>query len=153
MTVADHVQKVMKPNFAASWDEVGEENELEDTYALSTMKTLEGTHNQNQTKKQNKIKIVINETVLIEFISIAYVCTIAEAVKNIIQFMGMQPCERSDKVPEDKSAHTLYLAGVFRGGHDVLVRAKLALSEGVTMQITVRSTDAHVSEIIASCVG
>ena len=42
MTVADHVQKVMKPNFAASWDEVGEENELEDTYALSTMKTLEG---------------------------------------------------------------------------------------------------------------
>ena len=43
VTVADHVQKVMKPNFAASWDEVGEENELEDTYALSTMKTLEGT--------------------------------------------------------------------------------------------------------------
>ena len=42
MTVADHVQKVMKPNFAASWDEVGEENELEDTYSLSTMKTLEG---------------------------------------------------------------------------------------------------------------
>ena len=42
VTVADHVQKVMKPNFAASWDEVGEENELEDTYALSTMKTLEG---------------------------------------------------------------------------------------------------------------
>ena len=70
--MADHVQKVMKPNFAASWDEVGEENELEDTYALSTMKTLEGTHKQNQTKK-NKIKIVINETVLIEFISIAYV--------------------------------------------------------------------------------
>ncbi len=42
MTVADHVQKVMKPNFAASWEEIGEANELEDTYALSTMKTLEG---------------------------------------------------------------------------------------------------------------
>ena len=42
--MADHVQKVMKPNFAASWDEVGEENELEDTYALSTMKTLEGMY-------------------------------------------------------------------------------------------------------------
>ena len=71
--MADHVQKVMKPNFAASWDEVGEENELEDTYALSTMKTLEGTHNQNQKKKKTRIKIVFNETVLIEFISIAYV--------------------------------------------------------------------------------
>lgn len=45
MTVADHVVKVMKPNFAASWEEVGEENELEDTFALSTMKTLEGQFN------------------------------------------------------------------------------------------------------------
>ena len=42
VTVADHVQKVMKPNFSASWEEVGAENELEDTFALSSMKTLEG---------------------------------------------------------------------------------------------------------------
>ena len=118
VNVADHVQKVMKPNFAASWEEVGEDNEIEETYSLSTMKTLE------------------------------------EAVKNIVQYMGMQPCERSDKVPEGKSAHTLYLAGVYRGGHDALARAKLAVNdtEGVTMQITVRSTDPNVSEVIASAV-
>ncbi|KAH9490642.1 Coatomer subunit gamma-2 [Bulinus truncatus] len=117
LTVADHVQKVMKPNFAASWEEVGPENELEDTYALSNMNTLE------------------------------------EAIKNIIQYIGLQPCERSDKVPEGKSAHTLYLAGVFRGGHDALVRAKLALdTSGVTMQLTVRSTDPHVSEVLATAV-
>ena len=67
--------------------------------------------------------------------------------------MGMQPCERSDKVPEGKSSHSLYLAGVFRGGHDALVRSKLALADGVTMQITVRSTDPSVSEVLASCVG
>ena len=67
--------------------------------------------------------------------------------------MGMQPCERSDKVAEGKSSHVLYLAGVFRGGHDVLVRAKLAMSDGVTMQITVRSTDPVVSEILAAAVG
>ena len=42
VAVADHVQKVMKPNFAASWEEVGPENELEDTYALSSMSSLEG---------------------------------------------------------------------------------------------------------------
>ena len=42
IVVADHVQRVMKPNFGASWEEVGAENELEDTYALSSMKTLEG---------------------------------------------------------------------------------------------------------------
>jgi hypothetical protein len=44
VVVADHVQRVMKPNFGASWDEVGEANELEDTYALSAMKTLEGLY-------------------------------------------------------------------------------------------------------------
>lgn len=42
--MADHVQKVIKPNFAASWEEVGPENELEDTYALSTMSTIEGNY-------------------------------------------------------------------------------------------------------------
>jgi len=126
VTVADQVQKVMKPNFAASWEEVGPENELEDTYALSSMNTLN------------------------------------DAVKNIIQFLGLQPCERSDKVASGKSSHTLWLAGVYRGGHDVLVRSKLALTSGddgtaggsgVTMQITVRSTDPTVSEVIASAVG
>lgn len=34
-----------------------------------------------------------------------------EAVSNIVKFLGMQPCERSDKVPDNKNSHTLYLAG------------------------------------------
>lgn len=117
ITVADHVQKVLKTNFAASWEEVGAENELEDTYALS-MPSLE------------------------------------EAIKNIIQFMGMQPCERSDKAPEGKNTHVLLLAGVYRGGHDVLVRAKLAFNDGgVAMQLTIRSSDASVPSVIAQAVG
>ena len=53
--------QVNKTNFGASWEEVGETNELEDTYALS-------------------------------------VETLNDAVKNIVSFMGMQPCERTDKV-------------------------------------------------------
>ena len=77
ITVADYVQRVMKGNFAAAWEEIGEENELEDTYSLP-FKTLD------------------------------------EAVKNIILYLGLQPCERSDKVPEGKSSHTLLLSGVFR---------------------------------------
>lgn len=38
----------------------------------------------------------------------------AEAVGNIISFLGMQPCERSDKVPENKNSHVLFLAGEFK---------------------------------------
>ena len=76
-----------------------------------------------------------------------------EAVKQIIEYMGLQPCERSDKVPSDKRAHALLLAGVYRGGHDVLVRARLAYDQGVTMNIIVRSRDPTVSEVILSAVG
>ncbi|KAH8032645.1 hypothetical protein HPB51_026098 [Rhipicephalus microplus] len=120
VTVADHVQKVLKANFAASWEELGNDNQVEDTYALSTMKTLQ------------------------------------DAVQQIIQFLGMQVCERSDKVPDGKSAHTLLLAGVYRGGHDVLVRARLAttgIAQGVTMNLAVRSKDPDVCQVIISAVG
>lgn len=60
-------------NFSAAWEEIDDEEE--DTYALSSMSSLE------------------------------------EAVQNIISFLGMQPAERSDKVTQGKSSHTLLLAG------------------------------------------
>ena len=117
LVVADHVQRVLKPNFAASWDEVGEENQVEETFVLTAMKDV------------------------------------PDAVKQITGFMGMQPCERSDKVEEGGTSHTLLLAGVFRGGVDVLVKARLARAQGVTMKMAVRSTDMHACEVIASAVG
>jgi hypothetical protein len=77
IALADQVQRVSRANFAAAWEEAGTAgaHELEDTFSLSSMRTLD------------------------------------EAVRSIIQFLGMQPCERSDRVPEGKSSHTLYLAG------------------------------------------
>ncbi|EFA09678.1 coatomer subunit gamma [Tribolium castaneum] len=118
ITLGDQIQKINKVNWGAAWDEaVATCVEMEDTYSLSSMSTLE------------------------------------EAVKNIVQFLGLQPAERTDKVPEGKTTHTLLLAGMFRGGIDILVRAKLALADGVTMQLTVRSTDGDVAELITSTVG
>jgi hypothetical protein len=52
--------------------------------------------------------------------------------------------------------HALFgpsVSGVFRGGFEVLVRAKLALSDGVTMQVTVRSENPDISELITSTIG
>uniref|UniRef100_A0A8C3V5N0 Coatomer subunit gamma n=1 Tax=Catharus ustulatus TaxID=91951 RepID=A0A8C3V5N0_CATUS len=117
VTVADHIQRVLKPNFGAAWDEVGDEFEKEETFTLSAIKTLE------------------------------------EAVSNIVKFLGMQPCERSDKVPDNKNSHTLYLAGVFRGGHDLLVRSRLVLTDTVTMQVTARSTEELPVDVIMASVG
>ena len=81
-------------------------------------------------------------------------------MKKIVSYMGMQACERSDKVPDGKASHTLYLAGVYRGGHDVLVRAKMALSgssmdpssQAIAMQLTIRSTDQSAVQVIASAI-
>ncbi|KAH0630154.1 hypothetical protein JD844_012830 [Phrynosoma platyrhinos] len=117
VTIADHIQRVLKPNFAAAWEEVSDEFEKEETFTLSTVKTLE------------------------------------EAVSNIVKFLGMQPCERSDKVPENKNSHTLYLAGVFRGGHDLLVRSRLVLTDAVTMQVTARSGEELPVDAIMASVG
>lgn len=53
-----------------------------------------------------------------------------------------------------RSSHpSTTLAGIFRGGHEVLVRSKLALSDGVTMQLTVRSTNAEVAQLLTTAVG
>lgn len=42
VTVADHIQKVLKPNFGAAWEEVGDEFEKEETFALASVRTLDG---------------------------------------------------------------------------------------------------------------
>ena len=45
MVLADHMQKVLKPNFPASWEEIGEEYQIEETFALSSMKDINGNVN------------------------------------------------------------------------------------------------------------
>lgn len=40
VVLADHMQRVMKPNFAASWEEIGEENQVEETFALSAVNDM-----------------------------------------------------------------------------------------------------------------
>lgn len=117
--LADQMQRLTKSNFGAAWEEAESYSQLEDTYNLSSISSLE------------------------------------EAVKSVINFLGMQPQDRSDRVQPDKSSHTLYLAGMFRGGIEVLARAKLAIgnSPGVAMQLTVRSPLPDICELIISVVG
>lgn len=132
--MGDQIQKVNKVNWMAAWNDASSNFiEVEDTYSLNAANTLD------------------------------------EVVKNIVKILGLQPAERSDKVPEGKTTHTLLLAGnymiffytlpnnkqhmftgIFRGGYDVLVRAKLALSDGLTMQLTVKTTNSEVAELITS---
>lgn len=117
LAVADHVQKVWKANFDVAWDELNEAVEVQDTFVLSTIPTLE------------------------------------QAVTDLQKFLGLYAQEKTEKIPEGQGSHLLLLAGVFRGGHDILARAKLVLSkDGVTMELTVRSPDEDAAQFIASAV-
>ena len=74
--VSDHIQRAAKASFGTAWEEMGTMNELQETFSLPAIRTLD------------------------------------EAVRNIINFLGLQPCEWSDKVPEGKSSHSLLLSGI-----------------------------------------
>ncbi|XP_067619303.1 coatomer subunit gamma [Eurosta solidaginis] len=85
--------------------------------------------------------------------SLSAVSTLQEAVNTILKFLGLGAANLSENVAEGTHTHTLLCSGVFRGGVDILVRSKLALSDGVTMQLTVRTTDPDVAELVTSAIG
>nr|CDS27345.1 Coatomer subunit gamma [Hymenolepis microstoma] len=122
LPVAVHMQRIVKTNFTAAWDEFGEEGEAEETYFLSKFSTIDAM------------------------------------IRELVAHLGMQPCERSDQVGPEKVAHTLLLAGLFRGGVSVLARCKLAKSVppspvGINFQITVRSESPEINQGIADAIG
>jgi len=91
----------------------------------------------------------------VEKFSLANVTNLKDAVTQIVGFLGMQPCEQSEQVKETKKRHQLFLSGTFLGNVSVLARVRMRLAEGgkgVMMQLAVRSTDAMVSQIVASSV-
>uniref|UniRef100_A0A1L8DWC7 Coatomer subunit gamma n=3 Tax=Nyssomyia neivai TaxID=330878 RepID=A0A1L8DWC7_9DIPT len=85
--------------------------------------------------------------------ALSAVNTLQEAVNTILKFLGLSAASMSEVVAEGTHTHTLLCSGIFRGGAEILVRSKLALADGVNMQLTVRSTDADVAELITSAVG
>lgn len=85
--------------------------------------------------------------------SLSAVETLQEAVNTILKFIGLGAANMSENVAEGTHTHTLLCSGTFRGGAEILVRAKLALSEGVTMQLTVRTTDSDIAELVTSAIG
>uniref|UniRef100_A0A8C6XMA9 Coatomer subunit gamma n=1 Tax=Naja naja TaxID=35670 RepID=A0A8C6XMA9_NAJNA len=128
---------------------VPDDDGYDDEYVLEDLELTLSDHREEATCSSSRLEEVWDSCCRFFSKSLFNV----EAVNNIVKFLGMQPCERSDKVPENKNSHTLYLAGMFRGGLDVLVRARLALGDGVTMQVTVRSIVETPVDVILASVG
>lgn len=79
-----------------------------------------------------------------------------DAVKAVIDFLGMQPADNTGVWVADttKRTHTLHLSGVFIGNCPVLVRAQLQMDEssGVVLKIAVRSPNKEISQLVAECI-
>jgi len=78
--------------------------------------------------------------------------SLKEAVNEIVETLGMQPCENTDNVVAKKTQHQLFLSGTFVGDIPVLVRVRMLQdpAQGVNMQLAVRSTDPAISKTVAS---
>jgi coatomer protein complex subunit gamma len=93
-----------------------------------------------------------------ETFTLASLKTIHAAVTALIDFLGMEPCEKSAQIDDlTKTTHVLLLSGTFLGGIDVLVRARLALegnkgSAGCSMELAVRSQSLEISKEIAGAI-
>ncbi|VVC44848.1 Armadillo-type fold,Coatomer, gamma subunit, appendage, Ig-like subdomain,Clathrin/coatomer adaptor [Cinara cedri] len=77
---------------------------------------------------------------------------LSDTINQIISFLGMAAANNTDNVhPPNKSSHIVNLAGMMRGNCKVLAQAKLALSDNVVnIQLTVRSMDERVAELVVS---
>lgn len=126
---------------------------FEDEYVLEDIEIALNDHVQKCLKANFGAAWDSLENEVEETFALTSVNSVSEAVSNILSFMGMQACERSDKVQEGKTSHTLFLSGVFRGGKEALLKVKFAMVEGVAINLVVRSADPTVSEVIASSVG
>lgn len=82
------------------------------------------------------------------------VTSLEGAIQSLTGFLGLDAVDRTSRVQAGAASHNLLLSGIFRGGKEVLARARLALSDNqVTMQLSVLCPDPDVAELIISSVG
>merc|ERR1711916_209665 len=79
--------------------------------------------------------------------------TVPTAIASLLEFLGVAACDRTDNAEADATAHPLHGSGIFSGSVPFVIRARLKVTDsGVAVELTVRSTDAGVAELIASSV-
>lgn len=91
---------------------------------------------------------------MVERLSLSTMKSLQEAVDKIIEFLGMQAINQSDKVPAKAPKHILLLFGRFILDIPVLVRARMIAGQkgGVNMELAVRSTSDELNDLVMNTV-
>jgi coatomer protein complex subunit gamma len=142
LQVADLMRAVDKPNFGAAWEELAVRGRGAGAMPAARLALTRPWRSRRQGGAEKT-----------ETFELSTMTGLEDAVVQITRFLGMEPCEKSHKVPADKSTHTLFLSGLYPGGHRVLARAKLAFDRAVTLQLTVRSDDEATAALVAAAIG
>ena len=151
--LADYMLPHHVNSFKQAWDDLGDANEVVETFQLTTMTSLTSTR---------RIMRCGHAVLQCMPLTAFCVCALGQRVRRppppvdtVVEYLGMRPAERTGVVPADKTSHQLLLSGNLMGVARILVRCRLvySTSTGVTMEMSVRSTDAAVSASIAAAIG
>ncbi|KAI9102708.1 adaptin N terminal region-domain-containing protein [Phlyctochytrium arcticum] len=88
-----------------------------------------------------------------ETYSLTNVASIKAATQNLMQLLGMMACDGTDDVKDKATTHTLLLSGIHVGGAKVACRCRMLLGgDGVTLEVTARSTDTELAQRVVDAV-
>jgi coatomer protein complex subunit gamma len=90
----------------------------------------------------------------VETYALTAVPSIAAAITTLLNLLGMSPAEGTEQARERATAHQLLLSGVFVGGIPCLARCRMVWdpTNGVALELAVRSKNADVAERLANAV-
>jgi coatomer subunit gamma len=123
-------------NFQGTWDSFGGHNDVSDTFALSSMKSIPGM----KPSPQLHLLLEISDFGL-------------EATKTLIDLLSLQPLEGTDQ-PSSPSMHTMKLSGRTISGAKVVAMAKMVFSQrsGVTLKLSARSQDEGAAQLVLDAI-
>jgi len=122
-----------------------------ENFDMATSDYMQKTFINNFEQKWNEIG---DEFEVTETYGLSSVKSLQDGVNEVLNFLGMQACDRTDKVKPKTNKHIMLLSGNYLGGIPVVVEAKMKFTEGqgVGMQMTVRSTNEDISTTIAAAI-
>lgn len=87
--------------------------------------------------------------------SLASTNSLSDAVRDILQILGMHPCDGTEEVPPKRAKHILQMVGVHISGARLTARARMKLNApapGVAIELCVRSPSQTISDALAAVV-
>lgn len=139
VTTSDYIRPAYISDFNQTFEALGTEHEVIDTFALDKEKASSLKGKENHTSTHNWSLNWYTNTIIVHLAA----CT------SIIELLGMQALESSES-PKNNSVHILLLSGTFLDGTQVLARCKMTFNQntGVAFELSIRSQDINVSQIV-----